>query len=467
MKLKFRFLEWLWPILKQDNPFHQTCPPSRERVENKYIIGLLILWLIVMLFGALRCGAQTRPLKVGDKVPDLTLSNVLNYKSKSLKLSDFKDKVVILDFWATWCSSCLAKFPEEYLLQRQLADSLQIVLVNSKKWRDSHTKVVKFFEDRRHLYDFPSIDEDTVLSSLFPTDFAPHFIWIKNGVVVAIPEPEDLTAPNVRAIYKNKTVTMASGSKHKLDFQKGFLNNMDGKHNVRFYSFVGAYRQDLVSSFDLQQDSAGNAYRIDAVNLSLNDCIQFCTPIDIRRILKKVSDPEAFSTDNNSLRWREKYRFIYESSFSPRTQAAAFALFRGEIERYFNLKIDTIRKDTMCLVITVSDGSKIIHGKKGVHGETNILEHLNTPVFFRNMTMSAIASLLEDQSGIPVLDNTRFNSRVILDLPANVNDLQRMSASFLRQGFRIERVRQKVTYLLLHDQLIANKTNPSSLKLNQ
>jgi thiol-disulfide isomerase/thioredoxin len=57
-------------------------------------------------------------LKIGDKVPEITISNILNYKdstgkpSTSAKISEFKGKLLILDFWATWCTPCIKYLPE-------------------------------------------------------------------------------------------------------------------------------------------------------------------------------------------------------------------------------------------------------------------------------------------------------------------------------------------------------------------
>src|SRR5215217_1873478 len=74
-------------------------------------------------------------LQIGTQMPDLTLNNLHNYKNAkgervaTAKISDFKGKKLILDFWATWCAPCVTMIPRMDSLQAQFADKLQILSV--------------------------------------------------------------------------------------------------------------------------------------------------------------------------------------------------------------------------------------------------------------------------------------------------------------------------------------------------
>ncbi|MGB8190551.1 MAG: redoxin domain-containing protein, partial [Chitinophagaceae bacterium] len=73
------------------------------------------IFLLVLIGGSLDVASQQlkiRELNVGDTLPDLEVKDVINYSKSSIKISEFKDKYLILNFWATWCSPCIVSFPK-------------------------------------------------------------------------------------------------------------------------------------------------------------------------------------------------------------------------------------------------------------------------------------------------------------------------------------------------------------------
>ena len=95
-------------------------------------------------------------------------------------LAQFKDKVVVLNFWATWCGPCVAEMPSLERLHTTLADApVAVVLVSDEKVDDLR----KFFKQKpRALTSYRSEGKTPLL---FASDVIPTtFIITKDGRVV-------------------------------------------------------------------------------------------------------------------------------------------------------------------------------------------------------------------------------------------------------------------------------------------
>lgn len=71
--------------------------------------------------------ARPALLAAGAVAPDFVMQTV---DGRELRLSDFKGKVVVLDFWATWCGPCIASFPHTQELAKKYADQDVVVLAS-------------------------------------------------------------------------------------------------------------------------------------------------------------------------------------------------------------------------------------------------------------------------------------------------------------------------------------------------
>nr|WP_295973653.1 redoxin domain-containing protein [uncultured Bacillus sp.] len=79
-------------------------------------------------------------LKIGVKAPDFELESLTGEK---VKLSDYRGKKVILNFWATWCSPCKKEMPAMEKFYQRAGDDVEILAVNI----DPQYNVKGFTED--------------------------------------------------------------------------------------------------------------------------------------------------------------------------------------------------------------------------------------------------------------------------------------------------------------------------------
>lgn len=90
--------------------------------KNKLIASSAII--VFLLVGFFAIGSSTAE---ASEAPDFTLSDM---EGNEFTLSDFEGKVIILDFWATWCAPCKMEIPGFIDLQDKYADDVVVVGVS-------------------------------------------------------------------------------------------------------------------------------------------------------------------------------------------------------------------------------------------------------------------------------------------------------------------------------------------------
>jgi thiol-disulfide isomerase/thioredoxin len=99
--------------------------PSRKHRLSRTLAGLLAALVLFPFAGsALAQLPVIRFVRDPDPAPDFKLKE---FAGKDLTLEASRGKVVLLNFWATWCGPCRAEIPELVALQNRYKDGLQII----------------------------------------------------------------------------------------------------------------------------------------------------------------------------------------------------------------------------------------------------------------------------------------------------------------------------------------------------
>ncbi len=141
------------------------------------------------------CNRGAKPAQIGKKAPDFTISDGAN----SIHLSSYHGKVVLLNFWASWCGPCIQETPALVELHHERPD-LAILAVSIDEDADAYQR----FLTRFHV-DLTTVrDPNQTAAKLYHTDGWPEtYIIDRSGVIrrKVVGDP-DWYNPEIRAFLQ-------------------------------------------------------------------------------------------------------------------------------------------------------------------------------------------------------------------------------------------------------------------------
>lgn len=165
----------------------------------KFNFSLLILQICVLFcLSSVSSSAPPSPWDIegiiGKKAPDFSLRDI---NDRVINLSAMRGKVVIINFWATWCPPCRAEMPSLNNLYRELRNKgLEVIAIST----DRSASVVKDYLSKNPLDITIVVDSDNKVSRQFKVFSIPTtFLIDRNGIIIErYLGEENWTSPEIK-----------------------------------------------------------------------------------------------------------------------------------------------------------------------------------------------------------------------------------------------------------------------------
>lgn len=157
-------------------------PSLSSRSAINRILDVAVPVAVILLFVVAFFSANSKPIHglVGEPAPPFKLPS---RGGAAVSLDDFKGKVVLLDFWATWCEPCLRQMPRLAEAQEIIGPDLTVISVNVDEEVENRDGKIDAFMNTAKV-DFDVLVDDGTAADLYRVESVPALVLVgPDGVV--------------------------------------------------------------------------------------------------------------------------------------------------------------------------------------------------------------------------------------------------------------------------------------------
>lgn len=399
-------------------------------------------------------------LNIGDTLPTLSFTHIFNRPGSTISLNDFKDKLIILDFWNRWCSACISAFPKMENLQNKFGDKIKILLVTG----DSDESLAKLFK-RVKLPGLPIISNDSILNKMFPHLTVPHHIWIKpGGSVQFITDGLSTIEENISKFLDGKDLSLHTKNE-VIDFQADSALLKEG--NGRLQKYITGYsigmrkiEENESTVWSMYKDTVNKTIGFKFVNTPLIDLYKMAFGYSLvnsefkndNRVMFNLPYRENFlkrPTELDNLDKRAENNLVcYESKWNGSNDSLAYQYLQNDVNKFFNFSAEVGIKEVNCYILKAKDKfvrSESLNNKK-------IFEYTDTSFILKNMPISTLIESLNELvlfKKIPVLDETNYSSSIDVKMINSFTDIAVLKKELLKNGLTLEQGKRYIRMLVI------------------
>jgi thiol-disulfide isomerase/thioredoxin len=393
---------------------------------------------------------KIHPLSVGDSVPVVRLTHILNAPFATSNLSYPKNKIVILDFFATWCSSCIQALPRLDSLKKQMGDSLKIWVVMQQSSAIARSMLKT--NPKAGSVHLPFITGDSILGTLFPHRLLPHEVWLQDGKVKAITLPELVTAANIRALLKGQPVRLPL-KQDMMDFNRDspLLENGNGgtAADILYKSTLTHELKGVGSMQGVSRET--NSQRRYYINRPLLSLFQVVFGFPSNRLLLEAKETLTYKDAHG-----EPLLFAYEivvPSHTPENQVKTW--MAEDLNRQGKVYGSMQKREIPCYIIT-KISEKILCETKGDQRSVrkdssgSYMVYTNVPL---TRIMDDYTHSFNPTTLLPILiDETGIKSNIDVTIPvAALQDINRLKEVLMPYGLTVTKAVRELDMFVLRD----------------
>ncbi len=386
--------------------------------------------LVTLLLTTYTLFVQAQAFKIGDNLPNYQLKSVVNYKTDSLNFKDAKGKILIIEFWATWCGACIPALQHLDEIKNKFPNDVFVVGISD----DSKERLTKFLTKR--VVGVPLASEaDMKLNGMFAFNTVPHTIIAdKNGKIIAMTSPNEVTEEKIKELIAGKTPNF------KLKQEKEFDPQIDyfGVDESTDYSIIQKSSIQGFPSFSRRGSGVFKDRRISCVNLMPQSILQLAFKKSFESTIVNLPEAKKSFTPENI--------YCFDIIVKESDKANLYKIMQAEATKLFGLKANIEKR-----VVDVYVLKKVADILKESTNKDSDWSAGGGGLKSKNVEMDVLVSFIANVAGKPVVDETNLKGKYDINFDYAEEDPTSLKKALESLGLKISKEKREVEMLIIEE----------------
>jgi len=395
---------------------------------NKIIICLILFACTSTIY------AQSK-LNIGDNIPEIQLTNLLNSTTPETSLSNLKGKVIILDFWATWCGPCIPAMKNLIQLQDEFSTDLQVIGIAE----DKPERLQRFINNLPSKVWFGLQTKE--LQALFPYRILSHAIIINpKGKVVAITSTDNITKEIIKKVKEGKSISLPFKQENiEFDYQADpFPPENNQNERVLLKGRIAG-----VSSFSkgYLNDEMYNGKRLTLINQTI--------PSMYRYLYKKSYHRTIFEIDEEKYSYKDPKNKYCLDVIVKTSGDEMYARGIQKLKETFEVKAKLEKRTIPVYILTVTDEWKL----KTLQAKSEKRELMFQGYEFhgKKIRIHDFANYIENECPVPVVDETNYLEFIDIDFVYDPQKKDSFKEELAKLGLKLSKADRVMEMLVIYE----------------
>ena len=359
--------------------------------------------------------------KIGDLPPEIELSETIQgLHTNEVSWSSLRGKVVVLEFWATWCGPCVKAIPH----LNELIDEFKNQPVVFLSVTSEPAEKIRKFLISHPMKASIGIDKNETVRRAFGVRSIPHVVIVNaQGRIAAITHPARIQASHLREILNGEPSTLTRLTYRSNATESGLVGVEAAETNLPIYE-ISIRESKRVADSDLpgcMWESNPSACRLAGREATVESALHFVFGKTAARMVLRCELPKGIYD----------FRLVAPAGHDSELEDQ----FANALKSTFGLRVKHQKIQMQVYVLTqiaTNTPGLRLGASPGGGGETR------DGFRFNGCTLQTVAEFLEKALSAPVVNETGLTNYFHVDLKWELSDSERMRRVYRRYKHVIE-----------------------------